>query len=520
MILKTLWNGKESLEINHIDQTLPESFHEIMEYGILASPEDPFDPMEKSIKEMGDQLLDKTEHLHPEWKLSREYQISNELLAVSYAWKGEGEKEEKKGYIIGAKGATEAIIDLCHLPKDSAKFIEAEMLRMASEGVRVLAVARSFSTTLPENQHDLNFEFLGLVGFEDPIRSDVKAAIQECQEAGIKVLMITGDHPATAESIARQIGLSKADKTLTGKEVQALDDNSLKDKLKNVQIFCRMKPLDKLRIVTLLQSSGEVVAMTGDGVNDAPALKKAQIGIAMGKRGTDVAREASSVVLLDDSFSSIVASIKIGRRIFENLQEAFSYLLAIHIPITVLSIIPVLFKLPLILLPVHIAFLHLIIEPASTTLFEALPEGADIMKKKPRPSNLQLISKGEILRSLASGIIISISVIGIFSLALHRGLKPTEARGITFTTLIISNLFLIFILRGKRKAKENQNHLTLLTLATLGLLGIVLYVPFFRELFRFEFLHIHDLLPSLFVSLIAGVVTYYVYRSSRVIERI
>ena len=508
MILKTLWNGNETLEVNHINQTLPESFHEIMEYGILASPQDPFDPMEKSIRSAGDQLLDKTEHLHPDWQLSREYQISNELLAVSYAWKG----EEKKGYIIGAKGATEAIIDLCHLSPDTAKPIEAEMFRMASQGQRVIAVAMAFSATLPEKQHDLNFEFLGLVGFEDPIRGDVQAAVQECQEAGITVLMITGDHPATAKSIARQIGLAHTE-TLTGSEVQELDDEALKDKLKTIQIFCRMKPLDKLRIVTILQSNGEVVAMTGDGVNDAPALKKAQIGIAMGTRGTDVAREASSIVLLDDSFSSIVASIRIGRRIFENMQEAFSYLLAIHIPITALSIIPVLFKLPLILLPVHIAFLHLIIEPATTTLFEALPDGPDLMKKKPRSKNVQLISRREILKSLASGIIISASVIGIFLFGLHRGLGPADARGITFTTLIISNLFLIFILLGKRKDSKNQNRLKLLTVATFCLLGIVIYVPFFRDLFRFEILHFQDLLASLLVSLIAGVGSYFINRS-------
>jgi Ca2+-transporting ATPase len=514
MILKTLWNGKESLEIKHINQTLPESFHEIMEYGILASPQDPFDPMEKSLRKVGDELLDKTEHLHPDWELSREYQISNELLAVSYAWKG----EEKKGYIIGAKGATEAIIDLCHLPPDSANMIEQEMLQMASEGVRVIAVAKAFSKTLPENQHDLNFEFLGLVGFEDPIRGDARASIQECQEAGIKVLMITGDHPATAESIAKQISLSNPERTLTGNEVQNMDDRSLLDELRKVQVFCRMKPLDKLRLVSLLQSYGEVVAMTGDGVNDAPALKKAQIGIAMGKRGTDVAREASSVVLLDDSFSSIVAAIKIGRRIFQNLQEAFSYLLAIHIPITFLSVVPVLFNLPLILLPVHIAFLHLIIEPASTTLFEALPSEPDLMKQKPRPKNLQLISKQEIFRSLATGTIISIAVIGVFSFSLYRGLDASEARGITFTTLIISNLFLIYILRGKRKAKENQNHLKLLTLATFGLLSIVLYVPFFRDLFRFEFLHFHDLLPSLLVSLISAGGTKLIYRRSKVMS--
>jgi Ca2+-transporting ATPase len=510
MVLRTLWNGNERLEISQLNQILPESFHELMEYGILASPRNPFDPMEKALQKTGGKFLDKTEHLHPDWKLSKEYQITNELLAVSYAWKG----ENKNGYTIGAKGATEAIIDLCHFSTEQSTLVENEMLQMASNGLRIIAVARAFSTILPENQHDLEFEFLGLVGFEDPMREDAKAAVLECQEAGVKVLMVTGDHPATAKSIARQIGLKNAEKAFTGNEIQNLDDKSLQEELKEVQMFCRMKPLDKLRIVTLLQAAGEVVAMTGDGVNDAPALKKAEIGIAMGKRGTDVAREASSVVLLDDSFSSIVAAIRIGRRIFQNLQEAFSYLLSIHIPITALSVVPVIFKLPLILLPVHIAFLHLIIEPASTSLFEALPGSSELMKESPRAKRFQLISRTEMKRSLAAGFIISIAAIGVFSFALHRGLKASDARGITFTTLIMSNLSLIFFMNRKRKGKENKNHFRILVTASVGLLAFVLYIPFFRELFRFEPLHLHDLILCFIATALAAILIIPLYKKN------
>lgn len=508
MDLKKLWNGSETIDLLRVTEELPEAFHEIMEFGILASPSDPFDPMEKAIKKTGGELLNETEHLHPDWKLSREYQIKSELLAVSYAWKG----EENKGYVIGAKGAVEAIIDLCHLPPERFERIEQEMISMAKQGLRVLGIARAFSSSLPENQHDLNFEFLGLVGFEDPIRGDAASAVQECQEAGVKVLMITGDHPATAKSIARQIGLKNPERTLTGADLEKLSDDELLRELNEVHIYCRMKPLDKHRIVSLLQASGKVVAMTGDGVNDAPALREAQIGIAMGKRGTDVAREASSVVLLDDSFSSIVAAIRIGRRIFQNLQEACSYLLAIHIPITALSIVPVILNLPLILLPVHIAFLHLIIEPASTTFFEAMPEDSDLMKKSPRPKNLSLMTKIDILESLLSGLILSFAAIGVYLFSLREGLESSDARGITFTTLIISNLFLIYLKIDKNKYEAMKKHVQILTLGTISMLAAVIYIPFFRELFRFNFMHIQDLIATVLVSLVAGFIIYLIQK--------
>lgn len=508
MIIKRLWNGESFLELNQSLKELPESFHEIMEFGILATPLTPFDPMEQAIKQTGIDLLNKTEHLHPTWKLLKEYQISDELLAVSYAWKG----EEGDGFTVGAKGAVEAITDLCHLSQDKTKVIEESMFQMASSGLRVIGVAQAISNSLPTNQHDLDFNFLGLIGFEDPIRNDVPEATRECREAGIRILMMTGDHPETAKNIAQQINLENTNRALTGTDIQNLGDLELLKELETVQIFCRMKPADKLRIVSLLQSSGKVVAMTGDGVNDAPALRKAQIGIAMGKRGTDVAREAASVVLLDDSFSSIVAAIKTGRRIFRNLQKAFSYLLSIHIPITVLSVVPVIFNLPLVLLPIHIAFLHLIIEPASTTLFEAIPAGPDIMRGK-QEERVRFISKLDIFRSIISGVAISISVVGVYYFTLHRGLTASDARGITFTTLIITNIILIFIMNRNKINEENKKLFKILTIASIGLMAIVLYFPFFRELFRFESLHFHDLLLCLIVTVPAAVIMYLLYDS-------
>ncbi len=497
MSISSLWNGDQEISIGSDFQGLPEEFHEVMEYGILASSKDPCDQMEKAFHSTGHLLLRETEHLHPHWVMSKEYQITNELLAVSYAWKG----ETKSGFSIGAKGATEAIIDLCHLPQDISLKIEAQMKTMAANGLRVIGVAKAKSQNLPALQHDLNFEFIGLVGFSDPLRSDARAAVEECHRAGINIMMITGDHPFTAKSIGKMAGLKNYEKVLTGKEIEVMADLALTKELKSVQIFCRMKPMDKLRIVKLLQASGEVVAMTGDGVNDAPALKASNIGIAMGKRGTDVAREAASIVLLDDNFSSIVAAIRIGRRTLNNLQEAFAYLLVIHLPIAALTILPVVLQLPLILLPIHIAFLHLIIEPACTIIYESSAGDKDLMQRPPSKLTSSILSRNKLILSCLQGLVLSFVVMGIFSYTLSRGFSAKDARGITFTTLIISNLCLIYVSRYKL-----DRPMIILIIATVIFLVLIFVLQFFRDLFLFEILHLQDLGICLAVSIICALV--------------
>ncbi|MGZ3689676.1 MAG: cation-translocating P-type ATPase, partial [Bdellovibrionota bacterium] len=367
-------------------QPLPERFHPLVEFGVLASSPSPFDPMEKAVHQTGDQLLARTEHLHPDWKLAREYPLTPSMLAVSQVWKGEGQSS----YVVGAKGAPEAIMDLCHFDEKRTAEISATVQSFAERGLRVLGVAKANYPTgsLPGKQHDYDFEFLGLLGIADPVRPGVPEAIRECDRAGIRVIMITGDHAQTAASIAREIGLKNPEEILTGPQLAELSDDALLARLRVVNCFARMVPEQKLRLVQALQRTGEVVAMTGDGVNDAPALKTAQIGIAMGGRGTDVARESAALVLLDDDFSSIVEAVRSGRRIFDNLRGAMAYLLAVHIPIAGISVLPVLLKLPLVLLPVHIAFLELIIEPTCSLVFEAEPPAADSMNRRPRSPSL------------------------------------------------------------------------------------------------------------------------------------
>ncbi|MBX9252602.1 cation-translocating P-type ATPase [Desmonostoc muscorum CCALA 125] len=502
----------------HLRESLPEAVHELVEFSILASQRDPFDPMEKAFKELGvgvaspseNRYLAHTEHLHNDWILLREYPLSPQLLAMSHVW----QSADGKQYEIAAKGAPEAIADLCHFTPQQQTILAAQISEMANQGLRVLGVAKASLVDapppflpphpslnpnhLPDEQHDFPFQFIGLVGLSDPVRPNVAAAIQECYTAGIRVVMITGDYPGTAQTIARQIGLMQMGAILTGTELDLMSDAELEQRIQSTNIFARAVPEQKLRLVNALKAKGEVVAMTGDGVNDAPALKSAQIGIAMGQRGTDVARESAALVLLDDDFSSIVQAVKLGRRIFDNLRKAMAYLLAIHIPIAGMSLIPVLFKLPLVLLPVHVAFLHLIIDPACSIVLEAEPPEATVMQRPPRNPKEPLFGRKTLGLAVLQGVGILAIALVIFMVALYRRQGELDARALTFTTLILANLGLIL-------SESSSSRLSLKILKSpnaalwwvigggLAFLAIVLYVPFLRQLFSFSFLHPIDL---------------------------
>jgi Ca2+-transporting ATPase len=469
-------------------QTLSETFHELVEFSILASQRDPFDPMEKALKDMGERYLKHTEHLHGNWTLVRAYPLSPQLLALSHVWKS----PDGRDYIIAAKGAPEAIADLCHLDEAKTRELGEHIGVMADNGLRVLGIARAEfkHTDLPGEQHDFNFRFIGLVGFADPIRPEVPEAVRDCYSAGMRVVMITGDYPATARNIGRQIGLKNLDEVVTGSELEKMSPEELGRRIKNVSIFARVMPEQKLGIVNAFKASGEVVAMTGDGVNDAPALKSADIGIAMGARGTDVAREAAGLVLLDDAFSSIVKAVSLGRRVFDNLKKAMAYILAIHVPIAGLSLIPVLFGWPLILMPVHVVFLELIIDPACSVVFEAERAEKDVMKRPPRRPKEPLFSRRTITVSMMQGFSVLAVTLVVFCLARYQGMSADESRALTFTTLIIANLGLIITNRSWTHTVFStfRNPNTALW-AVLGgasaFMALVLYVPFLSNLFQF-----------------------------------
>jgi Ca2+-transporting ATPase len=486
----------------HEREPLPEEVHELVEFSILASQKDPFDPMEKAFKQLGDDYLANTEHIHDDWTLVHEYPLSPELLAMSRVW----QSSETSDYVIAAKGAPEAIADLCHFHAPELAELSRHIQSLASEGLRVLAAARSkgihpevlVQQDLPARQHDFQFEFLGLIGLADPVRPSVADSIQECYTAGIRVVMITGDYPGTAQKIAREIGLKSPTAAITGPELNAMSDNELQGRIQTVNVFARVVPEQKLRLVNALKKNGEIVAMTGDGVNDAPALKAAQIGIAMGGRGTDVARESADLVLLDDDFASIVQSVKLGRRIFDNLKKAMAYTLAIHVPIAGMSLIPVLFKWPLVLLPIHIAFLHLIIDPACSVVFEAEPAEANVMNRPPRNPKEPLFSRQMLGLSVLQGVGVLLILIIIFAISLSRGQGELDARALAFTTLIVANLSLILTNRSWSRTilatvQAPNPALWWVLGGASAFLGFVLSVPVLRHLFRFSTLHPLDL---------------------------
>jgi Ca2+-transporting ATPase len=444
-------------------------------------------------------------------------------------------------FVIAAKGAPEAIADLCHFDAAREEDLSRRVAAMADLGLRVLGVAKGTfrrgdparqavpgaqhgklpcRVPLPDGQHDFEFEFLGLVGMADPVRPTVPAAIQECYRAGMRVIMITGDYPGTAQNVARQIGLKDPDSRLTGPELDRMTDEDLQRRIRDVNIFARVVPEQKLRIVNALKANDEVVAMTGDGVNDAPALKAAHIGIAMGGRGTDVAREASALVLLDDDFSSIVQAVRLGRRIFDNIKKAVAYIFAIHVPIAGLSLVPVFFAdWPLILLPIHIVFLELIIDPACSVIFEAEHAEPDVMKRPPRNPKERLFSLKAISVSLLQGASVLAIVLAVFLIARSRGHTEGNARALTFTALVVANLGLILTNRSWSRTIWSTlwmpNRALWWVVGGAGLfLAVALHVPLVRGLFRFDALHTIDLV----ICLIAGAVSILWFEGLKVLN--
>lgn len=489
MTVTQLFNGNKIHTINK-KNGFPEEFHEIIEYGILSSQINPFDPMERAITAMGETYLQNTEHIHTDWQMVKEYPLSKDLLAMSRVFINPENQEPT----IATKGAPEAIFELCHLSAADQKKYAAAVAEMASSGLRVLGVARSMLAVkdLPEIQHDFDFEFIGLIGLSDPIREAVPEAVRECYQAGIRVIMITGDYPVTATNIAREIGLKNHESVISGPELQEMNEEELCERIKTVNVFARVVPEQKLKIVNALKRNGEIVAMTGDGVNDAPALKSANIGIAMGEKGTDVAREASSLVLMDDNFASIVGAVKMGRRIFDNLQKALSYIFAIHVPIAGLSLIPVFFAhWPLLLWPVHIVFLELIIDPACSIIFEAEKEEQNVMSRPPKDINEPFFGAKKIWLSCSQGIGILAIVFAVYFFGLRMDYSEKEVRALAFTTLIAANIAVILSNRSWTRniiqiIRTSNKTVKWVVGGAATFLIIILNVPFLMKMFQFE----------------------------------
>jgi Ca2+-transporting ATPase len=492
------WSGS-------LSAPLPDAHLELLEYAILASEIAPHDPMEQAFHRMAGAHLSDTNRLHPDWRLAREYELSPQLLAMTHLWQsGFGLHD-----IVAAKGAPETVAELCALSEIVRDEIAMQAAAMADQGLRVLGVAKAVHICghpWPEDQQAFDFQWLGLIALADPLREEVPNAVEQCLRAGIRVVMITGDHPRTAQAIARQAGIQSTG-IITGSEIIHMSQDELAERAATINIFARIRPAQKLALVEALKAQGHVVAMTGDGVNDAPALKAAHIGIAMGQRGTDVAREAASLVLLKDDFDSIVQAIRMGRRTFANMRQAMIYTLAVHIPIAGLALLPVLFGLPLILAPLHIAFLELVIDPACSIVFEAEEADADLMNRPPRQSDEALLSRQHIFRGLAYGSLTTAVVFGIYTWLLSQEITAATAATASFVILVTANAALILPSRSART--EWQRLLLQLTPTSLWVLGITLLalaaitcIPVLAQPFRFAPLSVQAWLSSFFIGLL------------------
>jgi Ca2+-transporting ATPase len=472
-------------------QGMSERIEAVLHAALAASAPLPTDPMDKAIHESA--VL--TEALAPQ-SLVQSFGLRPDLFAMTNVWRS-ADGVTMSAY---AKGAPEAIAELCHLEEGRRSKLLREVNDYAAKGIRLLGVAEAKiaeDACHPESQRDILFNYVGLIGFADPLRATVPAAVKECRSAGIRVIMITGDFPATARAIASQAGIDSG-RVIAGDELESLSDEELSERIRAVSVFARIRPQQKLRLVEALKHDGEIVAMTGDGVNDAPAMKAAHIGVSMGGRGTDVAREASSLVLLDDDFASIVTTIRLGRRIYDNLRKAIQYIIAVHVPIAGLAILPLLFGLPLILLPIQIALLEMVIDPACSVVFGSEDEERDVMRRPPRRPDAPVLSKAAVLWALLQGL----AALAIVSIALFLGVRvgmpENDLRAFVFSVLVLMNIGLIVV---NRSFQSSLSDAFLRPNAALwGLVGIVvavlataLYWRPAQSLFHFGPLHVDDL---------------------------
>ncbi|UIJ46308.1 cation-translocating P-type ATPase [Sphingomonas cannabina] len=481
----------------------PRDFWTIAELGVLASEPEPFDPMEAAFHALdrAHRDADLPRRRGDSWTRRHHYPLDPALLAVSHVW-STGSADD----VIAAKGAPEAVAELCRLGGSERARMHEAAGAMATRGLRVLAVAeaRWRGAELPPSQRGFDFAYRGLVGLHDPLRASVPDAVRQCRNAGIRVVMITGDYPDTARAIADQAGIG-AGEVVTGAAVAAMDDAELARRIGGIGIFARVMPEQKLRIVEALKAAGEVVGMTGDGVNDAPSLKAADIGIAMGGRGTDVAREAASIVLLDDDFGSIATAVRVGRRIYDNLRKAMGFIVAVHIPIAGLALLPLLAGFPILLAPVHIAVLEMIIDPVCSLAFEAETEETDVMRRPPRPPSARLLSLDLLGWSLVQGLVALTAVVGLLLWDHGHGVDEETLRAATFIALVAAVLALVLVNRSFSASLVTalrRPSLALVVVAALvvSVLALAQLVPGVGQLFGFAPLTMREALVAVGVG--------------------
>ena len=456
---------------------------ELSDLMVLSCEKDPYDPMEKAIVEAAS--MSDIENLY-NYDLSKKIAFDSKVKRMANIYK------KDSGYYIAVKGSAETVLGLCSLDEQNIHKINIEIDKMASNGLRVLVLAESNSEEIYENLEDYSLSFKALVGLQDPPKEGVEEAIKLCKKAGIRVVMITGDYSKTAMAIGEEIGLKFTNKVITGNEIDTLNEYELCEAVKSCDVFSRVIPEHKMKIVKALKKNGEIVAMTGDGVNDAPALKSADIGIAMGQRGTEVAKEASYMILMDDNFTTIVNSVKDGRRVYDNIRKAMVYILIIHIPIAAMAMCAPLFNLPPLLLPMHIMLLELIIDPTCSIVFEGEPAEANIMDNPPRSPEEPLLTRILTIKVVLQGITMFLAAFMPFHYMIDLGMSSEYARSFSLITLIVANVTLVLVNRSNTellyhliKEKGNKVRLIVNSMALVMALSIV-YIPILNSFFKTE----------------------------------
>ncbi len=480
MRVRVLSTDDRLTELN--DGEAPSGFEELVTAAMRATRRQSHDPMDKAVMQLaashrGEETLE----------LEREYGLTPAILAITHLLR----RRDGSG-VVASKGAPEAIAALCRLDDAEKARVFDRVHELAARGLRVLGVASAAwdHAQPPLDPREFPFRMVGLLAFEDPIRPTVRAAVEEAHTAGIAVKMITGDYPETARAIGRQAGIDDGADVVTGSALSRLDEANLTRVVGASSIFARVQPEQKLLLVRALQARGEIVAMTGDGVNDAPALKAADIGIAMGKRGTDVAREASSIVLLEEDFGRILSAVRLGRRTFDNLRKVILYITALHVPIAGLAVVPILSGLPPAVFPLHVMVLEMIIDSMCSIAFETTPEEPDLMRRPPRTRGEPVAGRAQLVLGIAQGTVLMLAVVGLYVLSLHRGLSADLARAMAIVAMVTGNLALVLVNSSHRMAlvgiatRTNRVFWIIAGAATV-VMAIALLVPAVRVLFQF-----------------------------------
>lgn len=497
MAVKTIFIDNKFLTIKDFVNS---EFSKLM---TLSCEKDPYDPMEKAIVNCAKNNLNSLDSLYSmEVKEKIAFDSKTKRMANIY--------DLNNKCFVAAKGSPETILPLCNLSKEEEEKINKAIDAMAAKGLRVLAFAETITDDIQGDLDRYSLNFKGLVGLQDPPKEGAKEAIELCKKAGIRVIMITGDYSKTAMAIGNEIGLKFKDCTITGEDIDNMTENELCEAVKHCDIFSRVIPEHKMKIVKALKANGEIVAMTGDGVNDAPALKHSDIGIAMGKRGTEVAKEAAHMILMDDNFTTIVNSVKDGRRIFDNIRKAMVYIMVIHIPIVALALFSPVFNLPQILLPVHIVLLELIIDPTCSIIFEVEDAEPYIMEQPPRSPKEPLLTKGLTLKVILQGITMFLAAFLPFHYLVDSGVEVDLARSFSLICLVFSNIILVLVNRSNTqylinvfKGAKNGVRLLINSIALLMVLAIV-YIPMLNPIFKTKALDIKMLAYSLIIGFVSS----------------